>query len=50
VGVIGTGKIGQCFARIMQGLGCKVLSFDIVVNKELEALGIKYLTLQEVLQ
>ena len=50
MGVIGTGKIGQCFARIMQGLGCKVLSFDIVVNKELEALGIKYLTLQEVLQ
>jgi len=50
VGVIGTGKIGQCFARIMQGLGCKVVAFDIVVNKELEALGIKYLTRQEVLQ
>src|SRR6187402_3550408 len=50
VGVIGTGKIGQCFARIMQGLGCKVVAFDIVVNKELEALGIKYLTRQDVLQ
>jgi len=50
VGVIGTGKIGECFARIMQGLGCKVVVFDISVNKELEALGIKYLKLQEVLQ
>jgi D-lactate dehydrogenase len=50
VGVIGTGKIGQCFARIMQGLGCKVVAFDIITNKELETLGIKYFTLQEVLQ
>src|SRR4029079_19604448 len=50
IGVIGTGKIGQCFARIMQGLGCKVVAFDIVVNNELKALGINYLTLQEVLQ
>ena len=50
VGVIGTGKIGQCFARIMQGIGCKVMAFDIIVNKELEALGIRYLTLEEVLQ
>jgi D-lactate dehydrogenase len=50
VGVIGTGKIGQCFARAMQGLGCKVVAFDITPNKDLEALGIKYFTLQEVLQ
>ena len=50
VGVIGTGKIGQCFARIMQGMGCKVMAFDIIVNKDLEALGIKYVTLPEVLQ
>ena len=49
VGVIGTGRIGQCFARIMQGLGCKVVAFDIVVNKELEVLGIEYLSLKEVL-
>jgi D-lactate dehydrogenase len=50
IGVIGTGKIGQCFARIMLGMGCKVVAFDIITNNELEALGIKYLTLQEVLQ
>lgn len=49
VGVIGTGKIGYCFAHIMQGLGCKVLAFDLFVNKELETAGMQYLPLMEVL-
>jgi D-lactate dehydrogenase len=50
VGVIGTGKIGQCFAHIMQGLGCKVLAFDIIANKDLEAAGVQYLPLVDVLK
>lgn len=50
VGVIGTGKIGQCFANIMLGLGCKVLAFDIIANKDLEAAGVQYLPLMDVLQ
>jgi D-lactate dehydrogenase len=50
VGIIGTGKIGQCFARIMQGLGCKVLAFDLIANKEMEHIGVQYLPLLEVLQ
>lgn len=50
VGVIGTGKIGQCFARIMQGLGCTVLAFDLIANKEMESGGVKYLPLLELLQ
>lgn len=50
VGVIGTGKIGQCFAHIMLGLGCKVLAFDLIANKELEAAGVQYLPLTEVLE
>ena len=50
VGVIGTGKIGQCFAHIMLGLGCKVLAFDLIANKDLEAAGIDYLPLIEVLK
>jgi D-lactate dehydrogenase len=50
VGVIGTGKIGECFARIMHGLGCKVVAFDIHINKELEAFGIKYISLQQLLE
>ncbi len=50
VGIVGTGKIGQCFARIMQGLGCNVLAFDIIANKEMESLGVQYLPLLELLQ
>lgn len=49
VGVIGTGKIGQVFAQIMQGFGCRVLAFDLIANKELEAKGIEYLPLVKLL-
>lgn len=45
VGVIGTGQIGQVFARIMLGFGCRVLAFDVVANRELEAKGVEYLPL-----
>jgi len=50
VGVIGTGKIGQCFAHIMLGLGCNVLAFDLIANKDMEAAGVNYLPLIEVLK
>ncbi len=49
VGVVGTGKIGQCFAKIMTGMGCNVLAFDIIANKEMEAAGVQYLPLMDVL-
>jgi len=42
VGVIGTGNIGKAFCNIMLGLGCKVMAFDIIANKDLEALGVTY--------
>ncbi len=42
VGVIGTGKIGRIFAKIMQdGFGCKVLAFDKEKNTELEYTSLK---------
>jgi D-lactate dehydrogenase len=50
VGIIGTGKIGQCFASIMKGLGCKVLAFDLIANKDMEADGVTYLPMLELLQ
>ena len=50
IGIIGTGKIGQCFAHIMQGMGCQVMAFDIIANKDLEAAGVQYLPLKDVLQ
>jgi D-lactate dehydrogenase len=49
IGVIGTGKIGQVFAGIMQGFGCRVLAFDVIANRDLEAQGIEYLPLVKLL-
>ncbi|WP_207511312.1 2-hydroxyacid dehydrogenase [Longitalea luteola] len=49
VGVIGTGKIGQVFCEIMQGFGCRILAFDLVANRELEAKGVDYLPLTRLL-
>jgi len=48
VGVVGTGNIGQCFARIMLGFGCKVLAFDLIANKDLESLGVEYADLPNI--
>lgn len=42
VGVIGTGKIGDAFCRIMLGFGCRVLAYDLYPNPELEAAGVEY--------
>jgi D-lactate dehydrogenase len=50
VGVIGTGKIGECFCHIMLGLGCKVVAFDLIANKDLEAAGVAFLPLLELLK
>jgi D-lactate dehydrogenase len=49
VGVIGTGKIGQVFCGIMLGFGCKVLAFDMIANREMEAKGVEYLPLIKLL-
>lgn len=49
VGVIGTGQIGRVFAGIMQGFGCRVLAFDVIANKDLEAQGVEYLPLVKLL-
>jgi len=50
VGIIGTGKIGQCFAAIMQGLGCQVLAFDLIANQDQESAGVTYTSLAALLQ
>jgi D-lactate dehydrogenase len=49
VGVIGTGKIGQVFCDIMKGFGCRVLAFDLIANREMEAKGVEYLPLTSLL-
>jgi D-lactate dehydrogenase len=35
VGIIGLGKIGSVFAKIMHGFGCKLLGYDIKKNNSL---------------
>jgi D-lactate dehydrogenase len=47
VGIIGTGKIGSAFAKIMHGFGCNLLAYDPVENKELmQKTNISYVTLE----
>jgi D-lactate dehydrogenase len=49
VGVIGTGKIGSAFAKIMLGFGCSILAHDPVENEELkQQIDISYTTLEDV--
>jgi D-lactate dehydrogenase len=47
VGVIGTGKIGQIFATIMQGFNCHVLAYDKFPDDNLISKGIEYVELEE---
>ena len=49
VGIVGTGKIGLCMARIMRGFGCQLLAFDPHPVPELEELGGRYVELSELL-
>ena len=50
VGVIGTGNIGKVFCKIIGGFGCRVLAFDVIASKDLEAMGVTFLPLIEVLR
>jgi len=47
VGIIGTGRIGSVFAKIMHGFGCKIVAYDICPKEELtERLGVEYMALE----
>jgi D-lactate dehydrogenase len=48
VAVIGTGKIGTVFARIMAGFGCKVIGFDVHHSPEFEIIGGCYAGAEEI--
>ncbi|MDY6936203.1 MAG: 2-hydroxyacid dehydrogenase [Cyanobacteriota bacterium] len=49
VGIVGTGKIGWCFARIANGFGCKLLAYDVYQNPACLEMGVKYVELPELL-
>jgi len=49
VGVVGTGRIGLAFARIMRGFGCRLLAHDPSPDPTAEALGVRYVPLAALL-
>jgi D-lactate dehydrogenase len=49
VGVVGTGKIGLAVTHILRGFGCTLLGYDVFHNPECEALGLRYVELDELL-
>lgn len=49
VGIIGTGRIGSVFARIMVAFGSRVLACDPEPDPRLRELGVQYLTIRELL-
>lgn len=50
VGIVGTGQIGATFAKIMSGFGCELLAYDPFPNPQVQALGARYLSLEELMQ
>jgi D-lactate dehydrogenase len=49
-GVIGTGAIGKAFCKIMLGMGCKVLAYDLYENEDLKRLGVTYLPIEQLFE
>jgi D-lactate dehydrogenase len=46
-GIVGTGKIGAIVAQILHACGCHVLAYDQYQNPDCQALGVQYVSLQE---
>lgn len=49
VGIVGTGKIGHCFAQIMHGFGSHLVAYDVYQNPACLDLGVRYVSFQELL-
>lgn len=48
VGILGTGRIGALVARTFKlGFGCEVLACDVAPNDALRAIGVRYVSLDE---
>ncbi|WP_345622742.1 2-hydroxyacid dehydrogenase [Streptomyces ziwulingensis] len=48
-GVLGTGKIGEAFARIAHGFGMRLLGWDVTENPALRDLGMTYVPKERLL-
>jgi D-lactate dehydrogenase len=49
VGVVGTGNTGTFFCKIMLGLGCKVIAFDIIEDEDLKLQGVEYQSFEKIM-
>ena len=50
VGIVGTGRIGTALARILHGMGCRLLAYDTTTpNPDCQELGVVYASLEELL-
>ena len=49
-GVIGTGRIGQAFCRIMKGFGSRLLAYDKYPSQEMKDMGVEYMSFDQVLK
>jgi D-lactate dehydrogenase len=49
VGIVGTGRIGAVFARIMAGFGCRLLASDPRPSDACRELGVTYVDLDDLL-
>ena len=47
VGIVGTGKIGELVARILNGFGCKLIGYDPNENETCLSFGLRYVDLDE---
>lgn len=48
-GVLGTGKIGEAFARIAHGFGMRLLGWDVAENPACRELGMTYVSKEQLL-
>ena len=50
VGIIGTGRIGRKTAELFRAFNCKLLGYDRFESEEAKEIGIKYLSIEELLK
>ncbi len=49
VGIVGTGRIGETFCKLMTGFGCTLLAFDPAPNPACVAMDVQYVPLPDLL-
>jgi D-lactate dehydrogenase len=47
VGLVGTGKIGECVAKILNGFGCNIIAYDAYQNPACLEMGVEYVERDE---